>query len=392
MMPQAKLMPLAILAVLGPALACVAPRSMAALYLTACVITLVIEAFQTKTLPRFDKRLLAGAIGFTAYGLLSQIWTINPHETWGKAIELGSIFAVTSFMVPFVREYAQTLGRSLYIGLWAGLAVYGAEIATDHFLYDFVRSGSNDIADIMQNKAVYLLAIWTYLAYPYYGRTPAFYVAALIMAGFTFTSPSASAEMVLVGIPALVLALRFLPIKFCLRLTLIAAIAIVTLMPLVATTAYKHLDMTAPDINTSILSRIEIWNQAAERVTERPLLGWGLDTAPVLPNRGEVSDIPAYHALGAKISHLHPHNGPLQIWFEMGGIGIAALCALFVLFYTRIENTLSLAAQRYGCFMWPIVFLYTLSIWGIWQSWFICSLCFAGLMTGAGMKAIEDRA
>jgi O-antigen ligase len=196
----------------------------------------------------------------------------------------------------------------------------------------------------------------------------------------TFQSKSFSAQIILGGAPLLIGALWVLPKRLGIATTLLTCIIITTCMPFIALGVYRYTDWLGSGLGNSVLSRVEIWNQAASRASEKPWLGWGLDSARVMPDRDERSILPDYKGL-QKVTHLHPHNAPLQIWFELGGVGIAAVCALFLFFYTRLVQMTNHIAARYGTFMWTTTFLYTLSIWGIWQSWFIATICLIGVVS-----------
>ncbi|MBU6234834.1 MAG: O-antigen ligase family protein, partial [Alphaproteobacteria bacterium] len=378
---------------LAPALACVAPRSMAALYIASAIFAIIAHWYRTRRLPAVEKHWLYAVAAFTGYVALSQLWTINPEETLGKAAELGGMFLLAAALHAIFKSFDEAalskLGRMLATGFWLGVAVYFIEQKTHYALYDLVREGHDaDVVDVKTNKPAYLIALWAALAFPFFWRRAIYgwVSAAMALVYVVFTAKSMSVQVVLAGLPVLWLALKYLPVRFNLRLAALGTIALAVLMPLIAMYAYTVTNFADRDANGSITSRIEIWNQAAQRVREHPLLGWGLDSASKLPNRGEISVIPAYAERHMGIAHLHPHNMPMQIWFELGGVGVAAFCAFVLFVMTRIE-AMPADGQRYAIFMWAILFLNTLASWGIWQSWFIASLAFAAVVTSAGSRA-----
>ena len=388
---------------LAPAITCVAPRIMIALYAIFAFISVVVRVAETRTLPPIDKTLGFGILGFVVYGCISQFWTIAPDQTISKAFEMGGIFILTAMLLPMITSIdaraRRRLGMLLGAGLVLGLATYMFEAFNNFPLYDLVRGGqSHDVPDIKQNKVVFLLAVWAYMAFPYFIKNTdklkktAFAILAAGVYAATFMGESASAQGILLLLPVLAIVLFVLPVRASLTLTLLVAASLSVFMPMIAIATFNHTDWkTSPYLNRSLQSRIEIWDQTSRRTSEKPIFGWGLDSAQNMPDRGERSSL--YGPIDPpKINHLHPHNGPLQIWFELGLVGIAGLCALFALFYRRIKNIASLAGQRYAIFTWAIVFLYTLSIWGIWQSWFVASLCFAGVLTASGVRHLEDQA
>ena len=71
-------------------------------------------------------------------------------------------------------------------------------------------------------------------------------------------------------------------------------------------------------LDVTARARVQIWSFAAERILERPLLGWGLDAADALPNFG-VQPLLPYEE---RVIPIHPHNGGLQLWLELGLPGL----------------------------------------------------------------------
>ncbi len=389
--------------VLGPALTCIAPNIMIALYAICGTLGVAAQFLRDRRLPAPDRTLVYGIAGFVLYGCASQIWTIAPDHSFSKSLILGALFFLATLLLAYITAGDDALrrraGMLAGIGLALGLAVYTFEDLNNFPLYDLVRGGNtHDVADLKQNKAAFMLSVWLYMAFPFFTKgasRPLRGAYAALPAGVywaTFTSESASAQIVPAGAPVLAVILFVLPTWLGLRLTLPTTALFSALGPLRAIGIFRHTDWQhSTVINYSLQSRIEIWDQSARRTMEKPLFGWGMDSARALPNRGEVGFMADGHGHHQKLAHLHPHNAPLQIWFEMGAVGMAGLCALFFLFYRRLAKNAAPLAQRFGMFMWATSFLYTLSIWGIWQSWFVATLCLIGVMTAAGVRHLDER-
>lgn len=118
--------------------------------------------------------------------------------------------------------------------------------------------------------------------------------------------------------------------------------------------------------------RLLIWSFAGERIAERPLSGWGIDSARALP--GAKEQIRPYQSQ----LPLHPHNAPLQVWLELGVPG-AVLFAGFVAFvWLRLAEArwpdLYAAAAGGGLAAITVV---AFAGWGIWQEWWLATLAFA---------------
>ncbi|MEX0694519.1 MAG: O-antigen ligase family protein [Rhodospirillales bacterium] len=86
----------------------------------------------------------------------------------------------------------------------------------------------------------------------------------------------------------------------------------------------SHLSKASPGSN-SIVYRLHIWEFVADKITEKPLLGWGAGASKRLGTDAvDTLTDPKFGTLGEPIP-VHPHNGILQVWLEFGFFG-----ALFV--------------------------------------------------------------
>jgi O-antigen ligase len=152
----------------------------------------------------------------------------------------------------------------------------------------------------------------------------------------------------------------------------------------------------ADGIAPSAAHRLLIWDFAAARIAERPLLGWGMEGSRAVPGhdahpspetlgRFRLSDPAAASYLPtAELLPLHPHNGALQLWLELGAPGAllgAALAFLLGLSASRAAQpevaTAMLAAGAVTA---------TLSF-GAWQEWWIG----AELMAAAAVAGLPAR-
>ncbi len=103
--------------------------------------------------------------------------------------------------------------------------------------------------------------------------------------------------------------------------------------------------------------RLEVWSFATGRWGEDPFLGLGLDSSRAYPGY-----IP-----------LHPHDGAIQIWMELGVAGAVLAAAFWGLMFWRI-------AERAGERLWAATASATATVYlvigaisfGLWQEWWIC--------------------
>lgn len=109
------------------------------------------------------------------------------------------------------------------------------------------------------------------------------------------------------------------------------------------------------DVQASWAARMSYWSHTIDWIFAQPVRGWGLD---------------ASRAMGPGIT-LHPHNGALQVWLELGLVGAVAAAAFWGLSLLRLERDrpdLSMAAIA-GSAVTFILFAWI--NYGQWQLWWV---------------------
>ena len=101
--------------------------------------------------------------------------------------------------------------------------------------------------------------------------------------------------------------------------------------------------------------RVAYWSYAMDRIAEHPWRGWGLD---------------ASRAFSPHIQ-LHPHNGALQVWLELGALGACALALTWAFAFrslARDERSLLAAAAAGSA---AVYLFFGLVSFGLWQEWWL---------------------
>lgn len=168
------------------------------------------------------------------------------------------------------------------------------------------------------------------------------------------------------------------------------------LMPLLAprqdSTAYCFLAERAP----SMAHRMVIWTFTTGKILERPLAGYGLEAERVIDGGNDAIDMkrcedgkPGGASLGkVEAMPLHPHNGPLHIWLDLGLGGILLAAAAVFHALRRIPaGTARVATTGTAVTAFVIASLG----YGLWQTWFVCALWIALLFAVPREKQQEQR-
>ena len=123
--------------------------------------------------------------------------------------------------------------------------------------------------------------------------------------------------------------------------------------------------------------RLFIWNFVAKNSKEYPLLGIGFNSSKKFP----VTDSQIIELFGQKLHPLplHPHNNILQVYFELGAIGLILYLSLACKYLGIIGKNYKTTSSRnkdlicslYACF--SVYFIIAMISYNVWQSWWLFS-------------------
>jgi O-antigen ligase len=145
---------------------------------------------------------------------------------------------------------------------------------------------------------------------------------------------------------------------------------------------------TFESIPNSARHRLAIWNFTSHKIMEHPLRGWGMNAARDLPDgRMRIADLNGMD-LGQAMP-LHPHNMLLQIWLELGIVGVASYLSIAAFLLYRAAR-MTYAPPVIGFLM--TAFAFGNLSFGIWQGWWLGALIAAGSVMIAASRYISDQA
>jgi O-antigen ligase len=138
----------------------------------------------------------------------------------------------------------------------------------------------------------------------------------------------------------------------------------------------------------SAVHRLVIWDFAAQRIAEKPITGWGLEASRAMPGGRAQPDAATLDRLNirapalrdfvtqphAELMPLHPHNGALQLWLELGVIGALIGAALMLALGVAASRS---AAPAAGAGMLASAAVTGMLSFGLWQAWWVASLLLA---------------
>ncbi|MCA3340737.1 MAG: O-antigen ligase family protein [Roseomonas sp.] len=377
-------LPLAIALLAAPFVAVLQSKAMAPLALIPMAITLGLgwRAGWRPSLPR-SPVLLLGLL-LVGWGAITALWAPEP----GRAALLALTLAAMMLLAHGAAGAAQGVRLLPWIGfgLVLGLAAAFADWQSGNALRAAVRGlkevpttlmfGLKPAASLM----ALLLPMGFALPWPWFAR------AALLVlgAGVLISLPGETARLATIaGLGAAVLSLaapRLVP-----KLVGAGVGLVILLMPFLVGLVPQ---IPSANLPPSAVHRLVIWDFAAQRIAEKPLTGWGLEASRAMPGGRAQPDAATLDRLNittpaqreflvlphVEVMPLHPHNGALQLWLELGGIGALIGAALMLALGFAASRS---AAPAVGAGMLASAAVTGMLSFGLWQAWWFASLLLA---------------
>lgn len=375
-------------------LAVVFPLGIAALGGAAAVflVALALKGGKPRTIPAKPLvPLLALAVVWAA---VSALWSLEPARSLylaGRllAIAVGSVLMIGA-AARLASEDRARVEHALVTGAFAALVLFAIEVIANApavgFSFDpsrwrFALNAPHRTANVL-TLIVWPLVLATWSRRGSVWAWVAFAAAVVMLFVLESSAPILAAAIAL----AIFLLAWWVPriTALVLAVLTVAMLAVTPVMNNVAP-ALSRILTEASYMDPSAFHRLEIWGHVADRLSERPVRGWGLDATRLLGSDGAVVAVPSGQAgqtISADRLPLHPHNAYLQVWLELGLPGALLLTALVLL---GIERSVRLARSREG----RAACLATLGAglvvgqlsFGVWQGWWQVTLWISAVLT-----------
>lgn len=374
------------LALLLPPLVVLAPLGMAPLLVIAAAAVIVLApGMVVQALPRFVViATLLAALGI--WGAASALWSIIPGHSFFEGIRfLGEsacglcLLMAAAGIAPDARS---RVARAMTGGIVAALALLAIERFANapiiHWWHSTPPSQFETLAHYDRGVTVLVLL----MAPVAVGAAASWRRMALIAAIVAAAALMLSASALMAALVALVIYVvaRLAP-RFTAG-TMMAGIVVIGIAIPLATPSYDTvltLHAEAPWIKYSGIHRLLIWRFAADRVAERPVLGWGMDSSRAMP--GGKTDFNAilptlHYPSRAEALPLHPHDAALQWQLELGipGLALGLGIVVFVLYRIGWRDELPAHERAAALALCSSALIVALLSFGIWQSWWQSTL------------------
>lgn len=343
------------------------------------------------------------------YALLSASWAADSGAAFGKAALLFGVvsmtfaasralagldqpqlrravlaFAIGAFLgALFVLVELLTEGALTRMALNAGALLWGSEknLASPH------GDGEIKHEEFRRSVAVLVLHLWPALlvlsTIVSRRRVALVGLFVLAVAAPIIISERESSQVALAGSLLVFLLARFWRRGIARALAVFWCLAFVLVLPVTFAAYQSELHM-AEGLPKSARHRIILWEYTAERVLESPWLGIGTDSTATLSKR-MVAEQPK-DFVAPRTTGPHAHNLFLQVWYELGLVGVVLAALAGAAIALRIPllppEAQPFAAATFAAFGATVAFA-----WGIWQTWLMCGVGLALLYLLMAVRA-----
>jgi exopolysaccharide production protein ExoQ len=348
-----------------------AKQSMATSFIATAVLLLLASGLSNPKSLAPSKPLALAFAGFAGYVAITHLFFVDCEicttKAAGKLAMLALVLWVSASGIAAVEpDVRRKVGMALTFGLVFALILLVFELSTDSSFYRMLsgRQIDPDVPLFRYNRGTtaVVLLVWPAAAWAWAQERRGTAVG-LIAISIAAAAYGDSASALVAGLLAtLTAALAALAPSFALSLCLLVAGAFTAAAPWLLINLLGWIKPFADSLPPSVLDRIEIWNHGAKAVFEAPVLGQGIGIIRHLPVPD--SAISGYRFLVKPPTH--PHDAALQVWLELGGIGVA-LFGVLVWLATRGLGTLEAPWRAAGIASVAAIIFTAMVSYGLWQ-------------------------
>ena len=314
------------------------------------------------------------------WALLSALWSITPSASLSFGLRMAALMAAGALAFAAVRT--PTLSARILLPMAGGVAVCALLLETEllpgggliGWAYHSMGLDFERFIDKNVNRGLCALVLFVWPAVMSVRATRfsnLAWVLPVLVAVPVFAMESQSAQLALIvgglGYIAVWAAPKSMP-----RVLAVAVPLFIAAWPV----AFPVLDRTifsTPKVYAALPAtaqhRLEIWRFVSERISERPLLGWGFESARAIPG-GDV-----VYAGERKYLPLHPHNSALQVLLELGIVGFTLFVAALAAALHCWSRMAGIPAQTHAAAA-AIILAYLsmgFTAFGVWQYWWLAA-------------------
>lgn len=357
-----------------PLLGFLSNKAVLPLILVLGVLSLFVQPREVKN-RILGNRAYRSLIGLGFLGVMSGFWSPDSTATFEKGAEVLAIFilGIVTILGCSSKESLKYLPLFAYsmIGL---LILTFIELLFQFPLMVVLGRVSEELSLFYKDAANYMILFLSVLSFP------AFYLLKSKhgkLIGYGFLLLTTVAIFIGVNVAALlgfigglvILGLTKLSRQFTLYAVFISLLVSLWATPFVVKQVFE---MKPEKLMSWKLAhaghRLEIWDFITKKALEQPVTGFGLDAAKTV---GKIEYAKLYSEFDT-VSH--PHNFIIQLWFDLGIIGVALMSVFFFFLFRKFKDNIGSAVFPVQMASFVAVLSSALFSYGMWQGWWLAFL------------------
>lgn len=323
---------------------------------------------------RLDAPAFALALAIILFALVSLLWSPAAGRGLGALAGASSAALVSVYCCMLLARHIDTPSWLAW-GLPMGVAIGSILVVSELMFSSPIRAALGASIDVFRlNRAAVSVALMVPLLFLFVGSQKRLFanlaVSALVLIA-VFASESESAKLAAIVVIGALLAATFVRSTWLVISCGGLVLATHVLAPFVAIAMYTLIPSDAVASLSVALAghphhfiRLEIWWSYASQVLDAPVLGHGLQSSYLaLEAYGGVDE-----AALRGLSFIHPHNFSIQVWYELGIVGVALSSAIILLFLHlvfKLPSGQQKIAVALIAGVWSVAFVGH----GAWQHW-----------------------
>lgn len=368
------------------------------------VLTCLPLAWRQRCWTRWPPLAIVPAFALCAWSAMSALWAVNAYEALSGSAKLAFTIigglVLTSAAVRLEVVWQRRILWALLVSVTLAAILLTGEFCFDRIVSATVASWKQQVligrkSPLSRGLVILILSGFAAMALLSAKRLRvAMVVTMTAIAVVTLLSDSLSARLA-ISVALVVVALGFWRSRLVVRILAGMVVVLWVAMPVVASRIpdphYTFQNWTW--IPLSNHHRTTIWSFAGQRIAEHPILGWGMEASRNIPGGDDEVQLWRYTTDGQRTDYgiieamlpLHPHNGVLQIWLELGMIGAVLSATLMLSILRRIGGLRdpSMTAILSGQFV--VALIVGCLLYGVWQSWWQSALWLSVALASTGM-------
>lgn len=377
-------------------------KAIAPLFGLAVLLIGIVHLYQRRGASQVYWQTIVPILALAAWGAVSFTWSINAEASRNLSVSLPFTFIGGSILIilagSLYAEERKIIETALAVAAIVGITCLATEVYTGMLLLRigyWIKSGefiNGPLRLFIVNNGATIVTILIWPAFIVLWRKNYNIFAYFIVFAMLVILYNSSSLAAFVGFAC---GIGIVLMTFMFRRSIhwfLAAVFAVTILggPFImkALPDGKTIGRQIPGLSHSIYPRVVIWQYVSDKIIENPIFGYGLRTSRHLAPDDKI----IYFYIGnnekprgaTKAIPLHPHNGPLQLWLELGVVGaflgLSILLAIIAAI-RRLDIPTPIKAICYGHLI--TAFVMASVTYGLWQGWWQGLLWLSGALSVA---------